>query len=1005
MKNKILKFIGIVVITTFILSYLSSTAFVSAAEDPPSFVLETSATKNIGMGILQTERPVASTLQVNSNVSGGFAYLDFMGDVIDSEEEFVYETENSDLHYPVNLRYENFWNQEKLREFQTQYIKAYNVSDQIDQFGNYSVSLLTEQYELSVDSSCEILVSNLTSEVLLDAKSAGIYQIWLNNITLTDDIVILSPSDQRVYPINNELPPVIDGGLDSLGKYFYFAVYEKGTYKIYIETSDPLIKLRAELHKPQPIKFDEAIYSGKDPSDPTFFDTIYTMDVYQLDIGDLEIVNRYLLDFEFGSPDMYYFIEDSLYIYPLILSDGINQVLPSITTGKIYIVIDNPNYFYWADPGIDVADSLKYTLKFEQIEPLEHVIGDNETINLAKSVGITARTFEIVNTSLISFHFEELGANSPNVLGSGGFLIKKIDEDEVRYASMSSLISLINGTFASALLEPGKYRVIFQHSGSMGPEYLHFYSKKIDFKTLNVEDMDLSGFPSYDFTGLNFEDVILPTWEDYPNADGATYPIGFNMSIDEKFWDYGYNISIHANKNPDLFDDYITPDLAVLWDDTGNDFTDYTDAIQPGNASKVPVKTDGGLDGDALIIGSYDKFDQVVIQLADPSDMDAFEWEYYDASGGLPWAKFDPIDHNFIDGTQTSSGSLNKSGTISWNTDTLTDWEYFSENNDDDGDETPDTDDENYYLIRVWCNDSSASIANITSVTLRKFVKINLYVVSQLAFDIGTPEKPFYYRASEYSVQNLNLAESDGQASYLDTSHTIDKNYFANESILYLYARRLRQIDYNGSKNGVYVPLKKPLTFSVCAFQPEDNYKRIIDYNISTNNATTHSNQLNLSTLESDMQESINIPDQLTLYLNITPRNMYDWTQFNVQFINASVISTTLIFPAKYDSKTAGTYLNTYNNGQFARPYAGVNMNASIEFGFITETVYLEFVIRNTTNNAAIFKVFGGQFDYPLLTVLEAPPGTNWYLWGGIGGGVVVLVVVSVIYYKKKHPV
>lgn len=584
-----------------------------------------------------------------------------------------------------------------------------------------------------------------------------------------------------------------------------------------------------------------------------------------------------------------------------------------------------------------------------------------------------------------------------------GSYIQKIDEEEVRYASMPSWISGINGTFASAILEPGKYRVIFQHSGSMEPEYLHFYSKPIDFETLNVEDMDISGFPTYDFTSLNFEDVILPTWEEYPNTDGATYPIGFNISIDENFWDYGYNISIQTSKNQDLFDDYITPDLAFLWDETYNNYTDYTAAIQPGNAQKVPVKTDGNQDNDALIIGSYDKFDRVVVDLADASDRDAFKWQYYRQTSG--WRDFDPLDEDFFDGTNSSTGSLNKSGTISWDPELLSRWYYQYE--DINSSTLPDTDEQNYYLIRVLCTDSSASIANITSISLRKFVKINLYVVSQLAFNIGTPEKPVYYLASEQSDQNLNLASSYGQASFNQTSHTIDKNYFSNDSILYLYAKRLSQFDYNGSNDGdsPYAQLEKPLTFSVCVFQPEDNYKRIIDYNISDNIPTTHSNQLNLSALTSDMQESINIPDRLTLYLNITPRNMYDWTQFNVQFINASVISTNLILPAKYDIKSAGKYLGDYNNGQFSLPYTGVNMNASIEFGFITETVYLEFVIENTTNNAAIFKVFGGQFDYPLLTVLAAQSGTNWYLWGGIGGGVVVLVVVSVIYYKKKHPV
>ncbi len=1000
MKNKILKFIGVIVITTFILSYLSSAVFVSAAKETPGLILETSDSKNIGMGILHTERPVATTLQVTSNISGGFTYQDFLGNDL-VPEDFVYETEDSDLYYPVNLRYENFWNQDKLREFKTYYATARNVSDLPDQYGNYSFSLMTEQYSLSKDKSCEIAVSDLTSEILFDAKSKGIYQIWLNNINIVS-LNILSPTDQIVTPVINELPPVVHLGPDSLGKYFYFAVYETGTYKIYIETGDPIIKLRADYHKPESIKFGEAVYGGKDPSDPTFFDTVYTMDVYQINIKDLETINRYLLDFEYGTPDLYYFVEDDYNVYYLNLLEGINQVLPSVTTGKIYIVIDNPDYFSWADPGIDEANPLKYTLKIDQIEPLEHIIGDNETINLAKSVGVTARTFEIVNTSLISLHFEDVGSNSPNIVGTGGNFIQKIDEDKAQYISVASYLSGINGTFVGALLEPGKYRVIIQHSGSMGPEYLHFYSKNTDLKTLNVEDMDLSGFSSYNYTTLDFEDVTLPTWENYPNIVGATYPIGFNFSIDENFWDYGYNVSIHTDKNPDVFEDYINSDLAFLWDDTTNSFTDYTNSIQPGNSQKVPVKTDGGSVGDALIIGSYDKFDSIVVNLADPSDRDAFEWQYYRDSFG--WRNIDLDDSDFNDGTLTATGSLNKSGTVSWDPDQLTNWNYVTRTSNSSASELPDTDDQDYYLIRVRCTDASASIANITSVRFRKFINLNLYIVNKLAFNIGTQETPDYYSASGYSVQNLNLIPSDGHASYTRTSHTIDKNYNSKDAIFYLYAKRLRQLDYNGSDSGNYIPIEKPLTFSVCVFQP-DNHKRIIDYNISDNVPTSHSNQLNLSTLTSDMQKSIDIPDRLTLYLNITPRNMYDWTQFNVQFVNASVISTKLILPAKYDRRTIGTYAGTYTNGEFNLPYTGVNMNASIEFGFITETAFLEFVIQNTTNDPAILKVFGGQFNYPSLTVLEALPGTNWYLYGGIGGGVVVLIVVSIIYYKKKHPV
>ena len=646
-------------------------------------------------------------------------------------------------------------------------------------------------------------------------------------------------------------------------------------------------------------------------------------------------------------------------------------------------------------------------MKFEQIEPLNHVIGDNETINLAKSAGVTARSFEIVNTSLVSFHFENISTTSPRVYGSAGSYIQKIDEDEVREASIPSRISSENGTFASALLEPGKYRVIFQHIGSMGPEYIHFYSKKIDFKTLSVENMDLSGFPTYNFTTLDFEDVTLPIWENYPNTYGATYPIGFNFSIDENFWDYGYNISIHADKNSDLFDDYITPDLAFLLDDSSpgsDDYIDYTDAIQPGNAQKVPVITEVNPGGDALIFGSYDKFDRIEVTLADAADDDDFVWQYYKSDGPPNWENIINDDSDFVDGTRSTTGSLNKSGTISWDPNELPDWEPI--NSGSNTSTLPYTDGQEYYLIRVLCNDNSAAMANITSVNLRKYVKIEFDLESRLAFNIGTSEKPVYYTASDRIKNNILFTSTIGKEGFMKvTGHDIDKNYFSDEAILYLYAKDIELYDYNGSSSGIGVPLEKPLTFSVCVFQPE-NYKQIIDYNISTNNATTHLDQLNMTTLAFDKDYSLDIPDRLTLYLNITPRTLYDWTQINVQFVNATVMSTKLILPARYDLNSAGTYIDNYDNGVFNLGLTGItDMNASIEFGFITETVFIEFVIENTTNNPAIFKVFGSQFDYSMLTVLEVTSETNWVLYGGIGGGVVVLVAVSVIIYKKKHPV
>jgi len=998
MKNKTLKFIGVIVITTFILSYLSSTALVSAAEEN-GFILETSDTKNIGMGVLQTERPVASTLQMTGDVSGGFSYLDFLGNVLEGEES-VLETENSELYYPVNLRYENFWNQENLKEFRTYYARARNVSDELGQYGNYSTSLKTEQYELSVDSSCEISVSDLTSEILFNAKSKGVYQIWLNNINLIGSVVIFSPSDKRVTPISDELPDVIPGSA-SLGKYFYFAAYETGTYRIYMETSDPIIKLRADYHKPQSLKFGEAVHGGKDPSDPTFFDTVYSMDVYQIDINDLETVNKYLLDFEYGTPVRNYFVEDSYQVYSLNLPSGINRILPTITEGKIYIVIDNPDYFYWNWADMPQADPLKYTMKFEEIEPSEHIVGNNETINLLKSIGVTARTFEIENVSVGAFHFEDLGANSPNVIQSGGSYVQKIDEDEARYASIPSTVSSSNGTFSTVILEPGKYRVIFQHSGSMGPEYLHFASKIVELKNISVEGMDLSGTLPYNFTTLNFEDVLFSMWEEYPNTYGATYPVGFDFPIDENFWDYGYNVSIHSDKNSDLFDDYITPDLAVLFDDSVNTFTDYTDAIQPGNATKVPV-TNGGT-GDALIIGSYDKFDRIEVILADPSISDDLIWEFYDDTSG--WTTFDSEDPNFADGTRTGTGSLTKSGTVSWDPEELSDWEFVTLSSDNGGAELPDTNDQDYYLIRVVTNGSSASIANITSVNLRKFVRINFDAVSRLAFNIGTQEEPIYYRTTSQTANNLKFASSYGETSYRDTAHTIDRNYYSEHAILYVYAKDIQLYDYNGSNNGVYVPLNKPLNFSVCVFQPEANYKHVIDYNISTMVPTTHSNQLNMSTLTNFTESEIIIPDELILLINMTPQTLYDWTQINVQFFDAEVISTRLVLPAMYDIKAAATYTGTYGNGEFNLGLAGVNMSESIEFGFITETIYLEFVIENTTNNAATLKIWGGQFNYPGLIILEASSTTNWGLIGGIGGGVVVLIGVSLIIYKKKNPV
>ncbi len=564
--------------------------FSAIAAEPEDFSLDITTTEDepFGMAVLNIEGSMLSTLQVESTVPSVIGIQDYLGNNV--EEQTVPDTPDADLYYPKNFRLEQDWNYDTLNEFDNHYIYVENNS--MD-YGNntFTLTSTTVQYPLSAGESVEILVSEIVSEIDLDVSSKGIYQIWLNDINI-NDITILSPTNKKISYEEGELPDVSDSISVSLGKYFYFPAFETGVYKIFIETSNSIIRADAEYRKPTKLRMGELISAGVDSHSTELFNPTYSMDVYELDVDDIANYYKYIFNLDYGSPTIRTFYETPYESVDYSMPSGFNKILPVMAAESIYIVVDNPVYFGWTFPGISEVNPVKYQLKFEEIEPVPHTIGTWEQIALPQEQVMQTRSILIEETSFLSLHCEDIGAESPDVYSNSiiSTYLVKVSDDYIRIPQIHDVHSDALGVFGTYLVEPGTYVIGFQHSGSLGTEFLNFTSAIRPLHDYSTVDWDQSS--SDNFINLSsFQDLTLEPWADFPYTSGASYGAGLEFSIDEHFWNYGFNITLDVSKNADIFEESITPDLGFLWDDSNDEYTDYTVEIQPGNAQAVPFKT------------------------------------------------------------------------------------------------------------------------------------------------------------------------------------------------------------------------------------------------------------------------------------------------------------------------------------------------------------------------------------------------------------------------------
>ncbi|MHA1745322.1 MAG: hypothetical protein ACTSWW_04945 [Promethearchaeota archaeon] len=974
--------------------------FYGIAAEPEDFSLDITTTEDepFGMAVLNIEGSMLSTLQVKSTVPSVIGIQDYLGNNI--EEQTVPDSPDADLFYPVNMQLEQAWNYDTLNEYFNNYVYVENNS--MD-YGNetFTLTSTTVQYPLSTGESIEIYVSDIVSEIDLDVSQVGIYQIWLNEIGI-NDITILSPTNKDVNYRIDELPPIAFGSSISMGQYFFFAAFETGVYKIFIETADPIIRAEAEFRKPTRIRPGEFLSAGGEG----FFDPTYTMDVYALSVDDLANYYKYIFNLDYGTPIIRTFHETPYSSNLYSMATGFNKILPVMTAETIYIVVDNPNYMYWPYAGISATFPIKYQMKFEEIEPTTHTVGSNETIAITKEEGVQTRSLTIVeNTSLLSLHCENMGANSPDVYENSifsSYLVKVSGENILSPQIQDVLYSGVKGEFITYLVEPGTYVIGFQHSGSLGTEFLNFTSAIRPLHDYLTVDWDKSSSDTF-IPASSFQDVTLESWAAFPDDTGASYGTGLEYLIDESFWNHGFNITLDVSKNGDIFDQSITPDLGYLWDDSNNEYTDYTTEIQPGNAQAVPFKTNGTTNGDAFYIGAYDKFSAVTLNIqGPPTDMDEFVWQYLGDED--TWITFDAGDA-FVDGTNAGTGSLNQSGTVSWNPELLWRWYHYSADYNDTSPEIPETRDRDLYLVRCRSTDSDALIPNITSASLTKFVEIEFDLNSQLGFDVGDLEDPVFYEIDTRNWNGEEINNVDVPKSILDSNNDIPYNFINRTAILFLSGDNLVVRDYNGSNNGIDLKFNGSLTFSVAVYKPINNLF-IRNYSIGANIPTVHSSDRNLTQLPSDYTFSLGLDVVSDILLEITPRTVFDWTQIDVQVINGTVLSSSLIFPSAYDEYTVSYFAGTLNGGEISLGYTGSDVNFTHEFGCLSDLMYLRLRVQNTTDGPVFFKVYGGQFGYPqlMLDITDTAGLPEWATWTiiGVSAGVIA-VTAGVLIYRKKH--
>jgi hypothetical protein len=275
-----------------------------------------------------------------------------------------------------------------------------NVANNSDNFGEYDVSLITDRYKIGNGDTIEIqLDTGVIPEVDINVERKGIYQIWHNDVSLSLNIV--SPSGKSVTPRTEDLPDHQFGGT-TLGAYFYFAAFEIGKYKMTFTTGASVVNLRCEYFKSKTILSGNSISDGIEPGSSEILNPEYEKFVYELNI---DLLNYYIYscNFDFndpGSSDRRIFYETASACTSIALSTGDNLVYTPLGGSKIYIVIDTPDYFTWASPGVAESGVPKFSLEFNEIKSDRMRDGDSEMIVVTQEDFAVGKFFRTRNHHL-----------------------------------------------------------------------------------------------------------------------------------------------------------------------------------------------------------------------------------------------------------------------------------------------------------------------------------------------------------------------------------------------------------------------------------------------------------------------------------------------------------------------------------------------------------------------------------------------------------------------------
>ncbi|MBN2156690.1 MAG: hypothetical protein JW776_11675 [Candidatus Lokiarchaeota archaeon] len=932
-----------------------------------------------------------ASIQIHGNKPGTFTLQDWVGNPVGGSSS-VPDDPEAELYYPVTLGTDiSYYNSYGLKSDEATYYV--NVANNSDKFGDYKVSLVVDRYKLGEGDSIEIQMdSGLIPEVDITATRTGIHQIWYNDVALTPTII--SPSGKYVNIIQTQLPNNRFIGGSTLGRYFYFAAFEIGKYTMTFTTGASFVTLRCEYFKSQTIRSGSTIHDGVLPGSSEILNPEYQKYVYEMNI-DLLNYYVYSLDFEFNDPggsNRRIFYESANSFTHTGLSTGYNNIYNPLGGSNIYIVIDTPNYFTWASPGVAESNIPKFSLEFSEIKSDRIDLDDSELVIVTLQEQAVGKFVRTRNPGVLSLQFESVGPNSPDLIESDPYIVE-ICDNHVRtigiYENIDTHLVSSGNYSVNILISKGTYRFGFEHSGSGGNEYLRLTTT---FTEAEKTTYVLKN-PNVDLISSQFKDITLSAWDNMPDPLGATHGNALIWDVDEEFRHYGYNISLNLDKNPNIFNVNLNPDLEFLFDASTPGFVDYT------GTSPLPIKTTGATTGDAFIIGAYDKFSGVNVALGSASDTDAFVWQYRSTGG---WLDFNPSTHDFVDGSKTASGSLQQSGTTSWDPDTLTNWNYVQTTTNSTGTGVPDTGDRPLYLIRIYCNTSAATVPTVNDFTLKKFVKIRFDLNIEFGYDIGPLGDPYYDDTSGETEWASGIIVDNAQdgPSINDAGFGLDYNFNYQKALMFFSTEDMAIYNYNGSNTGVTEKFTADMIFSVAVYRQDIWIQQ--EYTLGRDPPATHSADINFTEF-TDYGHTLNYnaSDLDYAYVKLLPaRNgQYDWSQITMNVSYGTVTSVNLYFPLSLTSYTIRT------DGSYYAAFTGTEQY-SAELGFITEYILMEFDISpDNADGLVTVQIYAGHFGYPSLSFSVSSFVWTWYYTVGAVGLVAIIggLVAFLLLRKKKR--